>query len=292
MQFLTQFFMKPIILIITAISFCFSCKKENVQTKYVVKGNAEAKAYFDENIHPILESKCNSCHNYHNTSSTKYITFEKTSGNIHDIIKRIGSPINSEKMPPVSQTPLSQMEINQFFDFENLLRDQSEDLKINLKWTAFKFPIFDDRAGVSGTFENLVWVLKENNSNSIYEKLEHAELSIFTSSVRIGSGELKTKNVKDHFFAHLMPIIHCEIIEIDEISATVMVLLNGISQNITMTTHIEGNMFELVGEIEDLSVFNTDIAFSMLDAICGSYHQEYVWPDVKLELSILNFDEL
>lgn len=269
----------------------FACVKEDAQSKYSAAIDAEQLIFFEEQIFPILESKCNTCHDYHNTLSSEYTTFEKTAGNIENILGRISSGVDLDAMPPPSSEQLTISEIQQFKTFRDLLKNTSTDLKINFKWTAFKYPSFNDRVAVRGTFDKMNWFINEDASN-IYDKLDGAELIILTSSVNLGGSELRSTNVREYFFSKLTPTIHCKILSINTEYAIVSITMNGINRAVSLDISIDENAFNLSGTILDLHEFNLSSAFDSLDEVCGIYHDNFVWPDIKLELSIENFDKL
>jgi len=278
------------ILILLSIFSIVSCLTENAEDKFIANGQFEQKKFFDDHVLTILESKCNSCHDYHNSPSSEYRSFEKTSGNINNILKRVNdaNPINI--MPPTDASPLSISEVQSLVEFKNLLDEGFTDLRVTLNWTAFKFPGFNTRAAVYGSFNEISWIASPGTT--IYDKLKNSELNIFTNSVNVGGSTVKSETLRDHFFRHLQPVIHCSIHTLDQEIAVAKVIINGIEQQLILNISMEDNTLRLHGVLEDLGYFDTDIAFDNLELVCGDLHQNTVWPDVEVELIIENYDKL
>jgi len=166
-----------------------------------------------------------------------------------------------------------------------------QECDITIGWTAFKFPIFEERLGVSGVFEDFEYNII-NRSDNIIEKLDGASLTIHTNSVNIGGSSEKTNNVANHFFANFTPLIECKVNAIDDQGAHITVTMNTISKEILLkvTFDEEQRILTLSGTLENLNEFKAETALSKLDEVCGAYHQGFVWPDVDLKITLNNYN--
>ena len=175
----------------------------------------------------------------------------------------------------------------------NTLNTEASTLPINIEWKAFKFPDFENREGVSGTFESYSIELK-NSSANIIEMLNDAEITIETSSVNISGNVSKTENVLNHFFAYFTPIIVGKVKNISETNALLEITMNGVAQEVIFDVAIidETNTITFVGKIENLNSYNAAIAFAKLNEVCGVFHEGFVWPDIDLEIVINDYELL
>lgn len=267
------------------------CTSKKTEIDY---NNTAAKEYFTTTLLPILESKCNSCHIYHNTSLTQYASFEAVAESIDVIINRTNSDQVGFKMPPSNSDVLTDAEkaaLMEFFDLLN--QNEIDEAVVSIKWEAFKYPLFSERKGVVGRFETYEVTL-QNNATDIFEKLQDAEIKILTNSVKIGDSAEKTSNVLHYFFHHLRSIVHGTIKTIDEDTAVVSIEMNGVTQDISFAVTLDemNNRIIFLGEIDDLYDFDLATAFEKLDEQCGGHHDGKVWPDVNLKIVIEHYDLL
>lgn len=268
-----------------------SCTSKQTEKDY---NNIAAREYFTTTLLPILESQCNSCHVYHNTSLTQYASFETVAESIDAIINRIDSDLIGCMMPPASADTLTEAEHSAFLEFFDLLnRKEPNEAEVSILFEAFKYPLFNDRVGVVGEFETYEITL-QNNAVDIFEKLQDAEIKILTSSINMGDHATKTSNVLQYFFHHLRVLIHGKVKSINSDTAVVAVELNGIIQDVSFSVFYEdyNNKITFFGTIDDLHEFNLTPAFEKLNEQCGSYHDGFVWPDVDIKIVIDNYDLL
>tara|TARA_B110000211_G_C14054485_1_gene542694 strand:- start:99 stop:956 length:858 start_codon:yes stop_codon:yes gene_type:complete len=283
--------MKYLSVLIIVCFLLISCDKSSADVKFADNSNAEASEFFRTTVLPILESKCNSCHNYHNSTSTAYKTYNKTVGALDDIISRTHSIVGSVVMPPLNEPSLTSTELESFLELKDMLKTDTKDLEVDLKWTAYKFPGLSTRAGVSGSFSNYNWNLK-NTSDSVLTILKGAELSIFTNSVNVGGDSLKNSNLSNHFFAYMSSVIYCEVISIDSTQALISIEMNHIKNDVLFDVTFSNNELSIDGVLNDLNFYDSSSAQLELDKVCGVAHQGILWPDVALHLTILNYDKL
>ncbi len=181
-------------------------------------------------------------------------------------------------------------------------RDQIEEIPyleikqnsiISIEWTAFKFPSFEDRVGVTGSFDSFEYRLTQNTDN-ILDQLNKSQLTISTNSVNIGNSDTKTSNVNLHFFSYFTSHIDCQIINIDHKNAEISISINGITRHYIFEVEIDKEKRNLVisGGIENLMVFGAQKAFVKLNEVCGIFHEGFVWPDVAINVRIENYDLL
>ncbi len=178
--------------------------------------------------------------------------------------------------------------IEEFSDIE-----VEQNLKVSLEWTAFKFPLFEDRVGVSGSFDSFEYSLTRSASN-ILDQLEDSEITIFTNSANVGNDDTKTSNVGKYFFPYFTPQIDCKVINIDHESAEIAISINEITQHVILNVALdeENSMLKLSGSIEDLRTFGAQTAFAKLNEACGIFHDGFVWPDVAINVTIENYNLL
>lgn len=168
-----------------------------------------------------------------------------------------------------------------------------QNLKVSIEWTAYKFPAFDARVGVSGSFESFEYILTGNSSN-IINQLGDSEIKILTNSVNVGDSSTKTSNIAEHFFPYFAPHIDCKVISIDEESAEIAITINEVTKQVIFAVELdeENRTVKMSGGIEDLMVFGAQTAFSKLNEVCGVFHDGFVWPDVSINVTIENYDLL
>lgn len=278
-----------------------SCKEENVEDLFLSEQVA-AKSYYLTNVLPILSSKCFSCHTYHASSGTRYDTYAKAAAVAEEMASRTFSAHPNTIMPPPSANPLTEEEKRGFQQFFQLVKgsgdsskatagDDSQDFGVAISWTAYKFPDFTSRVGVSGTFDKTYITYKEKETADIYEFLTEAEILIPTNSANVGNDSLKSSNVKNHFFSYFTPVIHGRVMAIDSSSkkARVKFTMNGLSQEVTFDMEEVENDLVFSGLIQDIGYFNSQAALDALQRACGEYHQDKVWPDISLRAEIKNF---
>lgn len=172
-------------------------------------------------------------------------------------------------------------------------RDSTTEATIEIGWIAYKYPVFEERVGVSGTFNDYE-IGFINKSEDIIEKLTYAEISIPTSSVMVGDHETRTSNVYNYFFKYFTTRIRGRINSIDETEAMVAITINGITQNIPFSVSIDKAKCNIVfnGSIENINPFGAEIAFNRLNEVCGEFHNDFVWSDIDIEILVANYDLL
>ena len=278
-----------------------SCKEENVEDLFLSEQVA-AKSYYLTNVLPILDSKCFSCHTYHASSGTRYDTYAKAAAVAEEMASRTSSAHPNTIMPPPSANFLTEEEKRGFQQFFQLVKgsggsskatagDDSQDFGVAISWTAYKFPDFTSRVGVSGTFDKTYITYKEKEAADIYEFLTEAEILIPTNSANVGNDSLKSSNVKNHFFSYFTPVIHGRVMAIDSSSkkARVKFTMNGLSQEVTFEMEEVKEDLVFSGLIQDIGYFNSQAALDALQRVCGEYHQDKVWPDISLRAEIKSF---
>lgn len=269
-----------------------SCTKENVEEKYF-SGSDDAVAHYNEKLKPILVQKCFSCHNYHSSPGSKYDTYAKAAGAANEMFRRISSSTPNEVMPVPSSSRLTEEEKEIFYRFLEMVNGgkQPATYKVSLLWTAFKFPEFNDRVGVSGTFDEIFISYKNTTANNVYDYLKDAEILINSSSVNIGNDSLKNTNLRNHFFKYFTPTIYCKVIDVNpsQGKAMVKVTINGISEQIHFTMKENSEDLIFTGKIEDINSFQAGGALNALQAVCGVHHRNKVWADINLRAEIKNF---
>lgn len=278
-----------------------SCVEENIEEKFLNESEV-AREYYLKKVLPILGQKCFSCHNYHNSSNTKYDSFLKASVVAEDLASRTSSENRNTVMPPPSSTPLTEEEKQTIQQFVRLVKGADKSSKetteesrkgygVSISWTAYKFPDFSDRVGVSGTFEEFFIIYKKKEAADIYEFLNEAEILIPTNSTNIGNDPLKSANVINHFFSYFTPVIHAQLISLDAPSkmAKVRFTINGLTQEVLfLMEEIEEDLV-FTGQIQDIRYFNAKPALDVLQGVCGEFHQDKLWPDISLKAEIRNF---
>lgn len=271
-----------------------SCTKENVEEKYFA-GSGATVEYYNGKLKAILTQKCFSCHNYHSSAASKYDTYAKAAGVADEMARRISSVNPNEVMPIPSANRLTEGEKQVFYRFLEMVNGEKQPATYNvsLLWTAFKFPGFSERVGVSGTFDEIFISYKNRTADNIYDYLKDAEILINSSSVNIGNDSLKNANLRHHFFRYFTPTIYCKVLDVNPSQgiAIVKITMNGISEQINFT--IEENKKDLIftGRIEDINSFQAGIALNALQAACGVYHRDKVWSDLSLKVKIINFKQ-
>lgn len=293
-QFIYLYFSVAVFL---SIALFQSCVEENIEEKFFSESEA-AREYYFANILPILDQKCFSCHNYHNSSATKYDRYSTASSVAEDMASRTSSGNPNTVMPPPSAEPLSEEEKQVFQQFYQLVignqliaGNESADYAVVVSWTAYKFPDSLSRVGVSGTFDHVHFTYENKDATNIYEFITDAEIMIKTNSVNIGDDSLKSYNVRNHFFSFFTPVIYGRVMEVDAQSkkAAVKFTMNGISQHVLFDIKEINEDLVFTGRIKDIGYFNAQAALNALQKVCGEYHQNKVWSDIYLEAEIKNY---
>lgn len=271
---------------------CFqSCKNENVEAKFYRKSDA-GKEYYLNHVYPILINKCFSCHNYHNSESNRYDTFSKAAANAEEMANRTNIA-NANMMPPVSWEPLTEEEKEVFKNFYELVEGGavSQDYKVSISWTAYKFPDSLNRVAVTGTFDDIFVNYKNEDAADIYDYLQGAEAIINSSSVNTGNDQLKNVNLRNYFFSMFSPVIYCRVTDVnpDMKTATVNVTMNRISHDIRFEISEQNEDLVFIGTISNLNHFDSQAAIDSLQKACGAYHKNTIWPDISLKAEIKNY---
>lgn len=156
---------------------------------------------------------------------------------------------------------------------------------VEIVWTAYKFPDYATRAGVSGTFDNVA-LQYDTNAQGALAKLATAAVTINVMNARIGEDALKTSNVRDSFFAALAPQITASVKEVIGNEVIVTINMNNVSHDYPFALTAENSTLVLTGTIDNLLDFNTSSALDALQTVCGAYHENKVWPDIGLRVTI------
>jgi len=271
-----------------------SCITDSADVSYPANDEV-AEAIYNSELQSIIENKCISCHIYHLEGDIRYDTYAKTKSSISQMMERINSTSNTI-MPPADSAQLTDAEIDVFNEFLIALTSDSgadEDVEIEeepvkINWTAYKYPNFYERAGVSGAFNNLEYSFNKEGE-SLVDILEDATITISASSVFVNddvSGE-KTINV-GVFFEYFTPSIIGKVISYSEAEADVLFEMNGVSESVTLYVEVleDTNQVILSGNIPDLAVFNWEVAHDAFQVICGGYHEGKLWPDVAIKATV------
>ncbi len=261
------------------------CVSENAEELFPTNDVA-ATAIYDSSLKSIIENKCINCHVYHLEGTNRYDTYEKTKSSIGQMLERINATSNIS-MPPDESPQLTEEEKLVFLDFFNVLNsddDSEDDDEIKLTFTAYKYPIFEERVGVSGTFRNIQYQLNEDYTEPIH-MLQDATVNIETSLIDLDGPEgLRTMNIKNHFFAFFSPSITGQVISYNETEAIISFTMNNNTHDVNFNVSIEDDKLVLKGTIDDLNLFNWTDAYDELEVVCGELHENKVWPDLDLEV--------
>lgn len=276
---------------ISTFIFLQSCKKENVKAKFYSDAGA-GNEYYLNHVYPILTNKCFSCHNYHNSESNRYDTYSKAASNAEEMANRTNAT-DANIMPPVSWEPLTEEEKEIFKSFYELVEGGtiSQEYKVSISWTAYKFPDSLNRAAVTGTFDDIFINYKNEDAADIYEYLKDAEAIINSNSVNVNGDQLKNLNLRNYFFSMFSPVIYCRVTDIspDRKIATVNVTMNRISHDIRLEISEQNENLVFIGTINNLNRFDSESAIDFLQKACGAYHKNTIWPDIGLKAEIRNY---
>ncbi len=272
------------------VSILIGCTKDSAEKLYATN-DAAAEVLYETSLKSIIEEKCISCHIYHLEGTNRYDTYDKTKSAIDQMLERINATSNIV-MPPADSAQLTDEEKAVFEDFLAILNtdvaeeeeEEDTDAVIAITWTAYKYPIFEDRAPVSGTFEKIEYTFNEDYESPI-ELLENAEVAIETSSVNVGDDSQKTSNV-GLFFSTFTPSIQGEVVTYNDQEALINFTMNGISLNIPFEITVETDHLLLKGSIPNMSLFDWEDAYIALDNVCGAFHDNKVWEDIDVEVQI------
>ncbi len=275
-----------IILTFTTCIGLVNCTSENAETLFPTN-DTEARVLYDQSLRAIIENKCISCHIYHLEGTNRYDSFEKTKSSISLMLSRINKSDNTV-MPPPDSDILTAEEKQVFDNFLTILNGPttSEPNRIRLQWTAYKYPNFNERAGVSGTFDDFNFTLNEGFENPI-DILKDAEITINTSSVNVSNEIVRTTNV-GLFFGAFTSTIKGKVISYLGNTVVIAFTMNSITQNIELSSSFseDGKLLTLKGTIPDLAFFEWQNGHDTLEKVCAGHHQNKLWPDVALEATI------
>jgi hypothetical protein len=279
----TMFYSRLILLF--CCSIFIGCISESAETIYV-SNDIEAKEFYNQSLKSIIDSKCLSCHIYHLEGANKYDTFEKTKSNIVQMSGRINATSNIV-MPPLNSVVLSIDEKNAFQEFLTILSSNEigSSNKVKINWTAYKFPDFNSRAPVSGTFDEINFSLNNDYVNPV-DILKDAIVTVNTAYVNVGNDAVKTQNV-GVFFSNFTSEVKGTIVSHTETIALIRFTMNFIEQEVYFDITKEVDKIILSGEISDMNFFNWQEGYNALATVCGDYHQDKVWEDIKLIIEIL-----
>ncbi|KAA1243541.1 hypothetical protein [Aquimarina sp. RZ0] len=279
--------MKYISVILVLFFTAISCISESADNLFPTN-DVEANIVYETELKSVIESKCISCHSYHLEGSNRYDTFDKTKSSIGQMLERINA-VSNIVMPPDESPQLTEGEKLIFQEFFDVLNNGSEPvvLPFKLTWTAYKYAIFEERGGVSGTFEDIQYVLNQEYEEPI-DILKDAEIRINTASVNIDGLEgVRTMNVGTQFFPFFTSQIKGKVSSYTQDIAVISFEMNGIEQEVIFDVIIEEDILKLTGTIDDMSFFEWDEAYNQLETVCGEFHENMVWPDIDLEAEIL-----
>ena len=270
-----------ILLICTAIS----CTTEQADSLYPVN-DAQAQAFYTSTLKNVIDTKCISCHIYHVEGNNRYDNYEKTKSNIVQMVSRINSNSNTV-MPPADATQLTEEEASYFQEFLDLLNadDDTPEPRVQIEWTAYKYPDYDNRAGVSGTFDTVTYTFNESGDTPV-SILEDAIVTVDASSVNVGNESERTQNVFT-FFAAFTPDILGTVTSFTDTTVTIDFEMNSITTTQVFDVTILSDRLVLTGSIPDLSIYNWDAGYDALEAVCGEYHENKLWEDVDVTINIL-----
>jgi len=264
------------------------CTSDRADELYAVNDEA-AQRFYVSTLKSVVDNKCISCHTYHLEGSNRYDTYEKLRSNIVQIIARINSQSNIV-MPPKEATRLTVVEKDNFKDFLDLLNSDIEvkdTPRVKIVWTAYKYPDFDNRVGVSGTFDELREIVLNENFKTPIDILKNVN----TSSVNVGNESERTGNVSS-FFKAFTPDIIGNVISYTKDEAVINFRMNTIEEQVTFNVILEENRIILKGKIPNMNSFNWKKAYDVLESVCGEYHQNKLWEDVDISIEILLENEL
>lgn len=263
------------------------CTSENAEDLYPTNDEV-AQAFYENTLKSIIEEKCISCHIYHLEGTNRYDTYDKTKAAIGIMLERIRKNDNTV-MPPPDSKALTQDEKEAFAKFIDLLNTTTEEKEqqvVAIEWTAYKYPIFEQRVGVSGSFKKISYELNDNFENPL-DILDTAKVVITTESVNVGDNPERASNV-GQFFKNFTPTIAVNIISYTDSQAIISITMNQITQEVLLDLQYSEaeKKIELSGKIPDLSLFNWENGYNALEEVCGVYHQNKVWPDVDIKAVI------
>ncbi|KAA5825719.1 YceI family protein [Algibacter amylolyticus] len=277
-----------IVFLIAIVQLCLftSCTSNHADELYP-SNDAEAKVYYETTLKSVIDNKCISCHLYHTEGANRYDSYEKSKSNISQMLERINATTNIV-MPPADQEQLTEDEKNSFKTFLDILQSETpQGNPIKVTWTAYKYPDFDNRAGVSGTFNTVISYNLNSTAENLIDLLNGANVVIDASSVNVGNEPERTQNVAS-FFNAFTAQISGTVDSYNNENAWVTFNMNGISQQVVLNVSLETNKIILDGTIPDLNVFNWENAYNVFNAICGEYHENKLWEDVKISIEISN----
>lgn len=274
------------LIIVLGLLVMTGCTSEQADVEYPVN-DAAAQEYYTTTLKQVIDNKCISCHIYHIEGNNRYDTYEKTKSNIVQMVSRISSTSNTV-MPPADAVQLTQEESESFQTFLALLSVNEEEVpaaRIQIEWTAYKYPDYDNRAGVSGTFDEISYELNENAIAPI-DLLDNAKVTVNTSSVNVGNESERTTNVGT-FFSAFTPDIIGDVISYDNNEVTILFEMNGITATETFDVVVNEDSLVLSGSIPDMNIFDWQLGYDALNSVCGDYHENKVWEDIDVTIVIL-----
>ncbi len=259
------------------------CTDDSAETLYPANDIA-ASAFYNSSLKPIIEEKCISCHIFHLEGTNRYDTFEKTKSSIGQMLERINATSNII-MPPADSAQLTEEEKAAFEEFLNILTsDVIDNSIIGVTWTAYKYPVFEDRASVNGTFDGIEYSFNTSPENP-EDILKDAEVLIDATSVSVNGNEEGTTNLK-MFFSIFTSEIAGKVIAYTDSEATINFTMNGVSIDVILDVVLEADQLILKGSIPNMDLFNWQDGYDALDNVCGEYHENKVWADIDIEAKI------
>ncbi len=153
--------------------------------------------------------------------------------------------------------------------------------KIVVNWKAFKTP---KKVGVSGSFDDVVMRLENNNTAAPMAQILHGRtVTINTQSVNSGNPERDAKLVNAFFKMMSGDQITAKILKADENTIKVSIMLNGKTREVSMDYHYaqETNTTVANGTI-DLLDFAADGPLASINKACYDLHEGKTWSDVVI----------
>jgi predicted CXXCH cytochrome family protein len=104
--------MKKLVKIIILSIFFLNCDNDS---EFDLKTPTPETVKYTTNIKPIMQEKCNSCHN---SGNSNYSTYQLTKDNINIILNRIQRENGDNLLMPQGRPKLSQADINLFIKWK------------------------------------------------------------------------------------------------------------------------------------------------------------------------------
>lgn len=154
-----------------------------------------------------------------------------------------------------------------------------------LEWTAFKFT---EKAPVKGTFNEITYEGKES-SDDLEDLVKSMSFSIQTASVETQNEERNGKIAKLFFETIGTPVIKAKVLKLENGKATLEIMMNELSKEVTGEYKLEDNKFSFTGTI-DVANWNGMKGIETLNAACKDLHtgadgKSKLWSEVDLSFT-------